>query len=109
MGYPEYYSSVCTSCWYGGYFSVPDPVVGCRACGSGPAIPYVSSIPTQKIIQKVVRVDESDYIMNKGALNVFTKPVAAYSYVNWNQQSDRAVPGIVHHNVPKFKTLYGDL
>jgi len=100
MGYPEYYSSVCTSCWYGGYFSVPDPVIGCRACGSGPAIPYVSSIPTQKIIQKVVRVDESDYIMNKGALNVFTKPVAAYSYVNWNQQSDRAVPGIVHHNVP---------
>ena len=112
MGYPEYYNSMCTSCWYGGYYSVPNPVIGRRACGrcengtpippniTGTAIPYVSSIPTQKIIQKVVRVDGSDYIMNKGALNVFTKPVATYSNVNWNQQSDRAVPGIVHHNVP---------
>jgi hypothetical protein len=112
MGYPEYPNSVCTSCWYGGYFSVPDPVVGCRACGrydndmtiplnaSGTEIPYVSSIPTQKIIQKVVRVDGSDYTMNKGALNVFTKPVATYNNVNWNQQSDRAIPGIVHRNVP---------
>lgn len=112
MGYPEYPNSVCTSCWYGGYFSVPDPVVGCRACGrydndmtiplnaSGTEIPYVSSIPTQKIIQKVVRVDGSDYTMNKGALNVFTKPVATYNNVNWNQQSDRAIPGVVHRNVP---------
>ena len=112
MGYPEYPNSVCTSCWYGGYFSVPDPVVGCRACGrynndttippnaSGTEIPYVSSIPTQKIIQKVVRVDGSDYTMNKGALNVFTKPVSTYNNVNWNQQSDRAIPGIVHRNVP---------
>lgn len=94
MGYPEYDSSVCTSCWYGGYFSVPDPVMGCRACGryegdaiippnaSGTEIPYVSSIPTQKIIQKVVRVDESEYTMNKGALSVFTKPVSTYNYVN---------------------------
>jgi hypothetical protein len=112
MGYPEYPNSVCTSCWYGGYFSVPDPVVGCRACGrynndtiippnaSGTEIPYVSSIPTQKIIQKVVRVDGSDYTMNKGALNVFTRPVSTYNNVNWNQQSDRAIPGIVHRNVP---------
>jgi len=110
--YPQYYSSICTSCWYGGFFSVPDPVIGCRACGryedgatvppnaSGTEIPYVSSIPTQKIIQKVVRVDESEYIMNKGALSVFTKPVSTYGYVNWNQQSDRAIPGIVHRNVP---------
>ena len=112
MGYPEYPNSVCTSCWYGGYFSVPDPVVGCRACGrynndtiippnaSGTEIPYLSSIPTQKIIQKVVRVDGSDYTMNKGALNVFTRPVSTYNNVNWNQQSDRAIPGIVHRNVP---------
>lgn len=112
MGYPQYDSSICTRCWYGGYFSVPNPVIGCRACGkyedgmivppnaSGTEIPYVSSIPTQKIIQKVVRVDESEYIMNKGALSVFTKPVSRYNYVNWNQQSDRAIPGIVHHNVP---------
>ena len=109
MGYPEYYNSVCTSCWYGGYFSATTPVVGCRACGKygtsvingcGTKIPYVKNIPTQKIIQKVVRVDESDYTMNKGALSVFTKPVSTYNYVNWNQQSDRAIPGIVHRNVP---------
>ncbi len=108
MGFPQYYDSICTSCWNGGYYSAPNRVIGCRACGNNDkninpnetAIPYVSSISTQKIIQKMVRVDGSEYIMNKGALNVFTKPVSTYNYVNWNQQSDRAVPGIVHHNVP---------
>jgi hypothetical protein len=64
-------------------------------------IPYVSSIPTQKKIQNVVRVDSSEYLMNKGALSVYTQPTAAYNYVNWNQQSDRAVPGVVHRNVPR--------
>jgi hypothetical protein len=38
--------------------------------------------------------------MNKGALNVYTVPVATYQNVNWNQMSDRAVPGVVHRNVP---------
>ena len=38
--------------------------------------------------------------MNKGALSVYTKPVATYQYVNWNQMSDRAVPGVVNRNVP---------
>jgi hypothetical protein len=114
MSYPSYSGSVCTSCWFP-YFTVPNPVIGCRACGrfaSGTdapeydntetAIPYVVDIPTQKRIQNTVRVDGSEYIMNKGALNVYTKPVAMYQNVNWNQMSDRAVPGVVHRNVPSF-------
>jgi hypothetical protein len=114
MSYPSYSGSVCTSCWFP-YFTVPNPVIGCRACGrfaSGTdapeydntetAIPDVVDIPTQKRIQNTVRVDGSEYIMNKGALNVYTKPVAMYQNVNWNQMSDRAVPGVVHRNVPSF-------
>lgn len=115
MSYPFYPSSICTSCWYGGYVAPTLSPIGCRTCG-GPGvsggtpppngqnntqIPYVSSIPTQKKIQNVVRVDGSEYTMNKGALNVYTQPAAAYNYVNWNQQSDRAVPGVVHRNVPR--------
>lgn len=113
--YPFYPSSICTSCWYGGYVEPTLAPVGCRACGRGgdnggspppnglnnTQIPYVSSIPTQKKIQNVVRVDGSEYLMNKAALNVYTQPTAAYNYVNWNQQSDRAVPGVVHRNVPR--------
>ena len=112
MSFPSYPDSVCASCWYP-YVTFPNPVIGCRACGRFPsgtdaptydntqtAIPYVGDIPTQKRIQNTVRVDGSEYIMNKGALSVYTRPVAAYQYVNWNQMSDRAVPGVVHRNVP---------
>ena len=112
MSFPFYAESVCASCWYP-YLTVPNPVIGCRACGkfaSGTdapqydntetAIPYVVDVPTQKRIQNTVRVDGSEYIMNKGALNVYTKPVATYQNVNWNQMSDRAVPGVVNRNVP---------
>lgn len=115
MSYPYYSESICTSCWFGGYLAPTISPVGCRACGhvgvnGGPPptnninntqIPYASSIPTQKKIQNVVRVDSSEYLMNKAALNVYTHPTAAYSNVNWNQQSDRAVPGVVHRNVPR--------
>ena len=113
--YPYYESSICASCWYGGYLEPTLAPVGCRACGhvgvngSSPPpngvnntqIPFVSSIPTQKKIQNVVRVDSSEYLMNKAALNVYTQPTAAYYNVNWNQQSDRAVPGVVNRNVPR--------
>jgi len=114
MSYPPYSGSVCTNCWLP-YFTVPNPVIGYRACSkcqsgtdapeydiTDTAIPYVADIPTQKRIQNTVRVDASEYIMNKGALNVYTKPVATYQNVNWNQMSDRAVPGVVHRNVPSF-------
>jgi hypothetical protein len=112
MSFSSYPSYICTSCWFP-YYTAPNPVIGCRSCGkfqSGAnapeydntqtAIPYVADIPTQKRIQNTVRVDGSEYIMNKGALNVYTAPVATYQNVNWNQMSDRAVPGVVHRNVP---------
>ena len=112
MSVPSYSYSVCASCWFP-YCDDTTPVVGCRACGrfqSGAnapqydntetALPYVVDIPTQKRIQHTVRVDGSEYIMNKGALNVYTRPVATHQYVNWNQMSDRAVPGVVHRTVP---------
>ena len=112
MSFPSYPSYICASCWFP-YYTAPNPVIGCRSCGkfqSGAnapeydntqtAIPYVADIPTQKRIQNTVRVDGSEYIMNKGALNVYTAPVATYQNVNWNQMSDRAVPGVVHRNVP---------
>jgi hypothetical protein len=112
MSTNSYPGNICTSCWFP-YLTVPDPVIGCRSCGrfaSGTnappigntrtAIPYVGDIPTQKRIQHTVRVDGSEYTMNKGALHVYTKPVATYQNVSWNQISDRAVPGVVHRNVP---------
>jgi hypothetical protein len=112
MSFPSYPDSLCVSCWLP-YYTAPNPVIGCRACGRFPsgtaaplhdntqtAIPYVVDIANQKRIENTVRVDSSEYIMNKGALSVYTKPVATHQYVNWNQMSDRAVPGVVHRNVP---------
>jgi hypothetical protein len=103
MSTSSYPQSICASCWFP-YFTAPDRVVGCKGCGSisssQTAIPYVASIPTQKRIQHTVRVDGSEYTMNKGALTVYTRPLATYQNVNWNQMSDRAVPGVVHRNVP---------
>jgi hypothetical protein len=102
--YPEYYDEVCANCWGNEtgehtYIKV-NSVIGCRACASSISLTSDYKIPTQKRIQKVVRVDGSEYIMNKGALSVYTQSVPTYNNVNWNQQSDRAVPGVVHRNVP---------
>jgi hypothetical protein len=100
MTYPDYYSQICYNCWGDAsgnpLYKITNPV-GCRACGSSNSIINDSR---QKRIEKVVRVDGSEYIMNKGALSVYTQAVSTYNNVNWNQQSDRAVPGIVHRNVP---------
>ena len=101
MGYPEYYDYVCTSCWNGtGYYSIPDGIVGCRACGryvndmivppnaSGTEIPYVSSIPTQKVIQKIVRASFARYLFrifvrrynDSGAFILFFSQRAQYLF-----------------------------
>jgi|LauGreSBDMM110SN_4_FD.fasta_scaffold14300_2 hypothetical protein len=45
----------------------------------------------QKIIQNTVRVPESIYVMNLGALSVYQRPKLQNQLVNWNQMSDRAV------------------
>ena len=55
---------------------------------------------TQQKIWGTVRVPASEYTMNRGALNVYTRPVSGYNNVNWNQMSDRAVAGVVRVDVP---------
>ena len=84
------------------------PLIGC----SGENIPpprcyrcvgnYDSSAnaqETQRKIWNVSRVQSSLYTMNLGAQNVVggenNKPKPENENVNWNQMSDRAVPGIV--------------
>ena len=53
-----------------------------------------------KRIENTVRVPSSEYTMNKSALNVYTPPQSQFAYVNWNQMSDRAVPGVTKSVVP---------
>ena len=87
--------------------STPKPV-GCRSCGSSPSystytIPQFSNQNDKyniKRIENTVRVPSSEYTMNKSALNVYTAPESRFANVNWNQMSDRAVPGVTHSNVP---------
>lgn len=58
----------------------------------------------QRRIWNTVRVPSSLYSMNLSALNVQgdanNKPKALYNNVNWNQMSDRAVPGVPTYYVP---------
>lgn len=82
--------------------------VGCRACGTalsystytGPQFSNQNNKYNVKRIEHTVRVPSSEYTMNKSALNVYTLPQSKFAYVNWNQMSDRAVPGVTHSNVP---------
>lgn len=69
----------------------------CNGCSGGFA---ASADATQRRIQNTVRVSQSEYLENLAGLNVYTKPLAKYGYVNWNQGSDRAEPGRVMRNVP---------
>lgn len=82
--------------------------IGCRACGTafsfstyaGPQFSNQNNKYNVKRIENTVRVPSSEYTMNKSALNVYTSPKSQFAYVNWNQMSDRAVPGVTHSNVP---------
>lgn len=82
--------------------------VGCRACGAfpsyveyeGPQFSNQNDIYNMKRIENTVRVPSSEYTMNKSALNVYTRPQSQFAYVNWNQMSDRAVPGVTRSVVP---------
>ena len=69
----------------------------CNGCSGGF---YASADATQRRIQNTVRVSQSEYLENLAGLSVYTKPVAKYGFVNWNQGSDRAEPGRVQRNVP---------
>ena len=82
--------------------------VGCRACGAfpsyqeytGPPFSNQNNIYNVKRIENTVRVPSSEYTMNKSALNVYTPSQSQFAHVNWNQMSDRAVPGITRSVVP---------
>ena len=77
-------------------------VVQCRVCQQYPLEKnsmYGRSDANQKRIWKASRVDQSQYLASISSLNVYTPPIFP-SGVNWNQMSDRAVPGVVKHNVP---------
>ena len=82
--------------------------VGCRACGAspsyheytGPLFSNQNNIYNVKRIENTVRVPSSEYTMNKSALNVYTPSQSQFAHVNWNQMSDRAVPGITRSVVP---------
>ena len=69
----------------------------CKSCGNSGCLTCDPSgsynIINQKRIWNTVRVPESEYIMNLGSLNVYQQPSVAYANVNWNQYSDRALPG----------------
>jgi len=69
----------------------------CNGCGNSFAS---SADATQRRIQNTVRVSQSEYLENLAGLNVYTRPLAKYGFVNWNQGSDRAEPGRVMRNVP---------
>ena len=62
----------------------------------------------QRRIWNTARVPSSLYTMNLGAMNVAgndnNQPLAQYGNVNWNQMSDRAVPGVVNRHVPRQRT-----
>jgi hypothetical protein len=80
----------------------------CRNCNTNltsnsPATQY----QIQKLIQKTVRVPQSLFTMNLGALSTYQKPLTQYQYVdingavypvapgvNWNQMSDRREPHV---------------
>lgn len=79
-------------------------VVQCRSCNKNldnacELLPESYKIANQKRIWKASRVDQSQYIDSISSLNVYTPPTLLIG-VNWNQMSDRAVPGIVKRNVP---------
>ena len=82
--------------------------VGCRSCGTALSystytVPKFSNQNNKynvKRIENTVRVPSSEYTMNKSALIVYTPPKSQFANVNWNQMSDRAVPGVTHSNVP---------
>jgi len=73
-------------------------VVQCRVCQDLQL--ETNSDANQKRIWKASRVDQSQYLASISSLNVYTPPILFSNSVNWNQMSDRAIPGIVKHNVP---------
>jgi hypothetical protein len=65
----------------------------CRNCDTNLTTNTPSSqYQKQKIIQRTVRVDSSQYTMNLASLAGYQNPNKKNAYVPWNQMSDRAEP-----------------
>jgi len=96
---PTYYCYQCldTSGNEPNWFVYSNRCNGCNGCKNSVAC---SADATQRRIQNTVRVSQSEYLENLAGLNVYTRPLAKYGFVNWNQGSDRAEPGKVIRNVP---------
>jgi len=62
----------------------------------------------QKIIQKTVRVDSSQYTMNLASLAGYQNPNKRNAYVPWNQMSDRAEPAKQKANPNGGNTIGGN-
>ena len=79
-------------------------VVQCKACNGCENCSLDDKSIIQKRIQNQVRVYGSQYTDALGAMNVIgnihNKPKQQYGFVNWNQMSDRAVPGKQTRYVP---------
>lgn len=74
--------------------------VQCRTCNPlNWPLPPTFSEANQKRIWKASRVAQSQYLDSIASLNVYHPPTLQIG-VNWNQMSDRPVPGIVKRNVP---------
>ena len=71
-------------------------IIQCKGCSNsscGYCDPSGSYLEIeQKRIWNTVRVPASEYLMNVASLEVYERPSAQYSGVNWNQMSDRALP-----------------
>ena len=100
----------------------------CRGCYCGsqdnsgwsqryPAYPYVCSLEnTPSGMKKICKVNiprvesESMHASSLAARNTRggpgNRPIARYSMVNWNQSSDRAVPGVQKVHVPRQRTRH---
>lgn len=74
----------------------------CKSCNGCKSSVACAANATQRRIQNTVRVSQSEYLENLAGLNVYTRPIAKYGFVNWNQTSDRAEPGRVSRNVPSY-------
>jgi hypothetical protein len=74
-------------------------IAQCKACNDSYDRPSIA-IATQKKIWNTVRVPASEYTMNVASLNVYQYP--GKGKVNWNQMSDRVVPGEVKNSIPRY-------
>ena len=87
------------NCCYASFNPYVRPI-RCQRCNSNLASNSPENLyQKQKIIQKTVRIQSSEYTMNLSSLNVYELPDKTYA-VNWKQMSDRKVPHIQNAVVP---------